>query len=97
MADRLTVDLYGLEEFAGQLNTIRDTMNGAHGWMREYDDDLGGSEVASAIDGFESHWKDGRTQVDKNCERLVKLTKQAVENLRKADDELAKQLREKDG
>jgi hypothetical protein len=96
VADRLTVDLQGLEDFAGQLDRIREAMGCAHDWMREFDDDLGGREVAKAVDGFESHWKDGRKQVDKNCERLVKLTRQAVENLRKADDELAKQLREKD-
>ncbi|MEV6341911.1 hypothetical protein [Actinoplanes sp. NPDC051851] len=97
MDDRLTVDLDGLEEFANQLDGIRTTMSDAHHWMRESDDDLGGNDVAGAIDKFESHWSDGRSQVDKNCERLVKLTRQAVDNLRKTDEELAKQLREKDG
>lgn len=97
MADRLTVDLDGLEEFANQLDSIRTTMGDAHRWMREFDDDLGGRDVAKAIDKFESRWSDGRSQVDKNCEHLVKLTRQAVDNLRKTDEELAKQLREKDG
>jgi hypothetical protein len=92
--DRLTVNLDGLADFAVQLESIRSGMDSARSWMNEFSGELGGREVDSAISNFESHWRDGRGQVDKNCEALSKMAKQAVENLHKADDDLASQLRE---
>lgn len=92
-SDQLTIDLTGLEDFAAALRTIRAEMGGAHGWMMEFQGDLGGREVDEALSRFESHWSDGRSQVDKNCERLIQLVEQAVENIRKADDDLAAELR----
>jgi hypothetical protein len=91
-ADRLSVDLGGLEDFSATLVTIRASMETAKGWMREFDDDLGGPEVQKALDHFEGHWRDGRGQVDKNCETFIKLVKQAVENIRKTDDDLRDSL-----
>lgn len=86
------MDLDGLEEFSATLETIRASMNGASGWMREFDDELGGPEVQKALDHFESRWSDGRGRIDKNCDTFIKLVKQAVENIRKTDDELRDQL-----
>jgi hypothetical protein len=91
-ADRLSVDLGGLEEFSATLETIRASMSGAPGWMREFDDELGGPEVQNALSHFESQWSDGRGQVDKNCVTFIKLVKQAVENIRKTDDDLRDSL-----
>jgi hypothetical protein len=91
-ADRLSVDLGGLEDFSATLVTIRESMSSAGGWMREFDDDLGGPEVQRALDHFEGHWSDGRGQVDKNCKTFIDLVKQAVENIRKTDDDLLKSL-----
>jgi hypothetical protein len=96
-ADRLTVDLQGLDEFATNLETIRAGMNSARSWMREFEGELGGRDVDGALANFESHWRDGRGRVDKNCERLIKATRQAVENLRGVDDDLARELRESTG
>ncbi|WP_305783098.1 hypothetical protein [Symbioplanes lichenis] len=93
-ADRLTVNLDGLTDFANQLETIRSGMDSARSWMNEFSGDLGGREVDGAVSHFESHWRDGRGRVDKNCEQLIKMANQAVESLRKADDDLAQQLRE---
>ncbi|MGW0431515.1 hypothetical protein ACWDV4_03035 [Micromonospora sp. NPDC003197] len=93
-ADRLTVNLDGLAEFAAQLESIRVGMDSAKAWMNEFSGDLGGPEVDSAISNFESHWRDGRGRVDENCAQLIKMANQAVENLRKADDDLAAELRE---
>ncbi|GAA2707288.1 hypothetical protein [Actinoplanes palleronii] len=92
--DRVTVNLDGLSDFAVQLEDIRAGMDSARSWMNEYSGDLGGREIDGAIGNFESHWRDGRGQVDKNCDALIKMAKQAVENLHKADDDLAAQLRE---
>lgn len=91
-ADRLTVDLDGLEDFSAALETIRTTMSEAPNWMLEFDGELGGREVDDALDQFESHWSDGRGQVDKNCGEFIKLVKTAVENIRKADNDLRDQL-----
>lgn len=93
-ADRLTVNLDGLADFATQLETIRQGMDSARSWMNEFSGELGGPEVDGAISNFESHWRDGRGQVDKNCDQLIKMANQAVEALRKADDDLTKQLNE---
>jgi hypothetical protein len=92
-SEQLKVDLTGLEDFAAALKTIRAEMGSAHGWMNSYSGELGGPDVDRAMAQFESHWSDGRSRVDKNCERLIKLAEQAVETLRKADDDLAAELR----
>ncbi|GAB3274991.1 hypothetical protein [Kineosporia babensis] len=92
MADRLSVDLDGLESFSSDLGIIRATMADAGSWMRQFDGELGGDDVDGAVNHFESHWSDGRGRVDKNCENFVKLVNQAVENIRKADEDLEKQL-----
>jgi hypothetical protein len=92
-ADRLTVNLDGLSDFADELESIRSGMDAAKAWMNEFSGDLG-PEVDRAIGNFESHWRDGRGRVDKNCAQLIKMANQAVENLRQADDDLASQLRE---
>jgi hypothetical protein len=91
-ADQLSVDLDGLEDFSAALETIRRSMSDAPNWMREFDGELGGSEVDDALDHFEGHWSDGRGQVDKNCDQFIKLVKTAVENIRKADNDLRDQL-----
>lgn len=93
-ADRLTVNLDGLADFAVQLEDIRSGMDSARSWMNEFSGDLGGREIDGAIGNFESHWRDGRGRVDKNCEALIKMAKQAVENLHKTDDDLAQSLRD---
>jgi hypothetical protein len=92
-SDRLTVNLDGLTEFANQLETIRSGMDSARSWMNEFSGDLGGPDVDDAIGNFESHWRDGRGRVDKNCEQLIGMAKQAVEGIRKADNDLRDQLR----
>jgi hypothetical protein len=93
-SDRLEIDLGGLEQFAIALDRIRTEMRDAPRWMNEFQGELGGREVDDALSDFESHWSDGRSRVDKNCERLVTATRQAVEHLRKADEDLARELRD---
>ena len=93
-SDRLSVDLDGLEEFAHNLDRIRRAMNDTRGWVDAVEGELGSRQVENALYHFESHWSDGRGRVDKNCERLAKLADQAVENLRKTDNDLAQSLRD---
>jgi hypothetical protein len=96
-SEQLKVDLAGLEDFTAALKTIRSEMASAHGWMNSYAGELGGPDVDRALERFESHWSDGRSRVDKNCERLIKIAEQAVETIRKADDDLAAELRKQGG
>ncbi|AEV84533.1 hypothetical protein ACWT_3510 [Actinoplanes sp. SE50] len=93
-SDQLKVDLTGLEDLAGTLDRIRDGLNSTGRWILQFTGDLGGDDVDDALEDFESHWSDGRSRVEKNCERLAKSAKQAVEHFRKADDELTKELQE---
>lgn len=92
VADRLTVDLDGLEHFSASLETIRSELGSARSWMREHHGDLGGREVDAALGHFESRWRDGRGRVDENCKKLIGLVDQAVEHLRTADEDLRSSL-----
>lgn len=92
MADNLKVDLEGLEAFASQLTSIKERMNGTRSLFESYRGDLGSGEVAEALDGFESNWKDGRKQIDGHLESLAKMAETAVREIRKADQDLATEL-----
>lgn len=92
MTHQLKVDLDGLEAFATQLGSIKDTMNATRSIFDSYRDDLGSGTVADALDSFESNWSDGRKEIDGHLEGLVKMANQVVEEIRKADRDLAKEL-----
>jgi hypothetical protein len=92
MPDRLAVDLTGLEDFARDLGTVRSTMNGTRQLLDEYRGKLGSGKVADALDSFEHNWKDGRGEIDGQLEGLAKMAGTAVEQIRKADQDLADQL-----
>ena len=94
MADRLKVDLDGLEAFANQLKSIKDRMNATRSVFDSYRDDLGSGTVADALDSFESNWSDGRKEIDGHLEGLVKMANQVVREIRKADRELEQELEE---
>jgi len=92
MPDRLSVDLDGLEAFASQLKSIRERMNGTRSMFDDYEGDLGSGEVAGALDGFEGNWKDGRAEIDGHLDGLAKMAEQVVQEIRKVDDDVARQL-----
>jgi hypothetical protein len=92
VADNLKVDLGGLEDFASQLKSIKDRMNGTRSMFDSYRGELGSGEVADALDSFESNWEDGRKQIDGHLEGLSKMAEQAVREIRKSDQELANEL-----
>lgn len=91
-ADRLAVDLTGLEDFAHNLDTVRTTMNGTRKLFDAYEAKLGSDKVSGALDHFEHGWKDGRKEIDGQLEGLAKMANTAVEQIRKADKDLADQL-----
>jgi hypothetical protein len=89
MADRLHVDLDGLEDFAGRLRSIRDRMNATRDMVDAYEGDLGSGEVAEALHDFEHNWKDGREKIDGHLDGLAQMADQVVSEIRRADRELA--------
>jgi hypothetical protein len=90
--DRLAVDLTGLEDFAHNLDGVRTAMNGTRKLFDSYEAKLGSGKVADALDSFESNWKDGRKEIDGQLEGLSKMANTAVEQIKKADKDLADQL-----
>jgi hypothetical protein len=90
--DRLAVDLTGLEDFARNLDAVRSTMNGTRKLFESYEAKLGSGKVADALDSFEHNWKDGRKEIDGQLEGLGKMANTAVEQIKKADKDLADQL-----
>ncbi len=91
-ADRLGVDLTGLEDFARSLDAVRNTMNGTRKLFDAYEAKLGSDKVSGALDHFEHGWKDGRKEIDGQLEGLAKMANTAVTQIRKADKDLADQL-----
>jgi hypothetical protein len=91
-ADRLSVDLDGLEDFAHNLDSVRSTMNGTRKLFDAYEAKVGSGKVADALDHFEHNWKDGRKEIDGHLEGLSKMAGDAVAQIRKQDQELADEL-----
>jgi hypothetical protein len=91
-ADRLAVDLVGLEDFARNLDTVRTTMNGTRKLFDAYEAKVGSGKVADALHDFEHNWKDGRKEIDGQLEGLAKMAGTAVREIKKADQELADEL-----
>lgn len=90
--DRLSVDLDGLEDFARNLDSIRNRLNATGRTLNRYEGDMGSERVQTALDSFESNWSDGREKIDKSCKALSKMADQAVKSLREADSDLATKL-----
>ncbi len=90
--DKLAMDLTGLEAFASQLRSIRNTMDSTRKLFDTYESVLGSGKVAGALDSFEHNWKDGRGEIDKHLDGLAKLADFAVQQIRKTDGDLGDQL-----
>lgn len=94
MADRLTVDLDGLSDFARRLRRIKKQLDAAKRELRGNDDELGDERVSSALEDFEKHWRDGREKVSENADALATMVKEAVKTYRSVDRKLGKQIAE---
>lgn len=88
----LAVDVDALETFSGQLESIRTRMNAARDWTHQFDGQMGASQVEDALHSFSSGWKDGRTEIDGSLTALSQMLKNAADNFRKTDQDLAKPL-----
>ena len=92
MADRLEVDLAGLEVLAGRLDTIRSTLASTRSTVEAVRGDLGSPDVAGALDRFEEHWRDGRERLDEGAGTLTAMLRGSVDAYRQADGELGARL-----
>jgi hypothetical protein len=53
---------------------------------------MGASQVEDALHSFSSGWKDGRKEIDGSLKALSEMLKNAAENFRKTDEDMAKPL-----
>ncbi len=89
MAD-LQVDLDGLSALASTLQRIGSRLDGARAELRSAGDDLGDEQVVSAVERFESRWRDGRQDIADNGEALSAMLTESVRTYRQADSELSR-------
>ena len=87
MAD-LVVDLDGLSALAGTLRRIDSRLSSARTELRAAGPDVGDSQVADALERFESRWRDGRADIAENAEALATMLTESVSTYRRVDAEL---------
>ncbi|GAB7193594.1 hypothetical protein NUM3379_43040 [Kineococcus sp. NUM-3379] len=88
MADRLTVDLHGLDGLAQRLRRVKEDLDAARNNLSGQGEVLGHPRVTAALDEFEEHWRDGRKKVSENAEALATMVTEAVRAYRSADEQL---------
>jgi hypothetical protein len=92
MADRLSVDLDGLEAFGSRLDTIKQQLDSSRHIIDSYDDAYGSDKVRDAMHHFESHWRDGRKHVEDTAGALANMTHESVKAFHQSDQDLADKL-----
>ena len=92
MADRLEVDLGGLEALSGRLDSIRSRLHSTRSSVDAVRGDLGSGDVASALDRFEEHWRDGRERLDTGAATLTAMLRESVRAYRDADGQLGDRI-----
>ncbi|WP_322760566.1 hypothetical protein [Frankia sp. Cr2] len=91
-ADRLSVDLPGLDSLARKLESIRSTMNATRSTLEHYRGQLGSVEIENALGDFEHDWSDGRKKIDDNANKLATMASDSARALRQVDTDLATNL-----
>lgn len=89
MAERLVVDVDGLEALAATLESIRQRLDATRSVIRAVQDDVGSGDVWSALDHFENHWDDGRGRLDENAKNLAATLRDSAAVYRDTDEQLA--------
>ncbi|KLL10825.1 MULTISPECIES: hypothetical protein [Protofrankia] len=88
-ADRLSVDLPGLDLLASNLMSIRSAMNATRSMLESYRGQMGSTEIEDALGDFEHGWRDGRRKIDDNANKLATMASQSAETLRQVDSDLS--------
>ena len=90
----LSVDLDGLRTLSGTLSGVRSSLDATRRVIEASRDDLGSALVYDALDSFDSHWDDGRGQIDKNMQAMKEVLDESVRAYEQADQDLADGLRD---
>ncbi|WP_103504807.1 MULTISPECIES: hypothetical protein [Streptomyces] len=77
-----------LGEFASDVESVRNRMNGTGSMVDRYEDDLGDSRVKNALESFVDNWKDGRAEIDGQLEAVKDITDLVVETIRDLETDL---------
>ncbi len=91
-ADRLSVDLPGLDSLASNLTSIRSAMNATRSMLENYRGQMGSAEIEDALGDFEHGWSDGRKKIDDNANKLATMASESAEALRQVDSDLDAEL-----
>jgi hypothetical protein len=94
MADRLKVDVDGLEALASSLERIRGTLRATRDTVETARGDLGSADLADALGAFERHWRDGRERIEGSGETLTAMLRESVAAYRATDTDLAASIEE---
>jgi hypothetical protein len=90
----LAVDLDGLRTLSGTLAGVRSSLDATRRVIEANREDVGSAVVYDALDAFESHWDDGRGQIDKNMQAMKEILDESVRAYEKTDGDLADGLRD---
>jgi Excreted virulence factor EspC, type VII ESX diderm len=90
----LVVDTDGLRALSATLGRIGDDLDATRGVIGAVRADLGSSELAAALDDFESNWDDGRDQIKENMVAAREILDEAARAYDQTDEDLASSVRE---
>ncbi|MFB4194512.1 hypothetical protein [Streptomyces carpaticus] len=88
----LGIPFEALEEFGGELDSIKNRMNGLGRTFDSYEEDLGDSGVVEALDSFVDNWRDGRAEIDEQLTSLKDMTQNIITFFTDVDGEYAAEL-----
>ena len=89
----LRVDLDGLTLLGSTLSSITSGLDATRRLIDGVRSDLGSGDLWDALDDFESHWDDGRGQIEKNMTAMTGILDDVVRTYSTGDEQLATDLR----
>jgi hypothetical protein len=90
----LVVDLIGLSDYAGQLDSIKQRMTDTGRVDRVLGDaGLAHPAARGALDDFMTGWRDGRKEIEEGLSSVAGMARKVIEEIAKRDSDLANDLR----
>ncbi|WP_165987861.1 hypothetical protein [Streptomyces sp. YIM 98790] len=88
----LKVPFEMLENFGGEMQSIKNRMNGTGQDVENYEDDMGDDRVKKALEDFVDNWRDGRKEIEGQLEAIKEISDQVVDTFRTMDHDLESSL-----
>ncbi|MFF2376350.1 hypothetical protein ACFVUW_18405 [Streptomyces xiamenensis] len=88
----LGIPFEALETFGGEVDSIKNRMNGLGRTFDAYEDDLGDSGVVEALDSFVDNWSDGRSEIDQQLTSMKEMAQNIITFFSDVDGEYASEL-----